>query len=91
MLLSVPVESLDIAIFDSENRIPTHVQNWIIIDVDSLLTDWQFKFYSKYKDGLPLHNFGTLTVEPARFILQLGFKNQKSLGMRLYHLHCEVC
>ena len=47
---------------------PTRVQNWIIVDVDSLLTDWQFKFYGKYKDGFHLHNFGTLTAEPARFI-----------------------
>ena len=49
--------SLDIGILTLRsvvlNSIPTHVQNWIIVDVDSLLTDWQFKFYSKYKDGLP--------------------------------------
>ena len=31
------------------SSIPTHEQNWIIVDVDSLLTDWQFNFYSKYR------------------------------------------
>ena len=57
MLLSVPGESLDVGILTWRtvvlNSIPTHVQNRIIVDVDSLLTDWQFKFYSKYIDGLP--------------------------------------
>ena len=61
------------------NSIPTHVQNWIIVDEDPLLTDWQFKF-SPYCRYLMI-----LTAEPMYVCIKYCMYTGHSAGQMYTH------